>query len=212
MWPRPFGTWSRRVAGPKPGLRGEWGDSYETTWASAFDSLFAEIEATNVRVLSWGPGRHTKYYEKRALIAEAVGELPATSVITSEAAFERDGRFAEVGDTLRAEELQVIASDIVLALEVDDASVTGLPVEIHYVRNRPGLRDKVRLFSPERPTKKSGLLGEAVRTFPPDQVFLYTKAQLHDCGDLIARAVDWVQAVRRSRYFADVSHGSRRLH
>jgi hypothetical protein len=176
-------------------LRGEWRRDYGP-WRAGFDAFFEERDSTEVRILSWGPGEHTPYYEKRHSICADLATRASNSVFTSEQLFESEPRFSSLEDALLAEE-----ADIVICLVVDDPEVSGAPAEMLEFRKHPGIAHKIRLLLPKEARRiGQGFLYQGCQQFPSSQTFRYTARQYKQCDDIRAKCHRWVEAVRRQKH------------
>lgn len=178
-------------------LRGGWKVEYDP-WRPRFDPFFAECDSTEVFVLLWGPGKHTKYYVKRESIVAHLGARPANRVATSEQLIERDARFKKYR-TLEAEEIQAAEADVIICLLVDDPNATGAPAELTRFEDNPAIDPKIRCLLPKKPRK--GLLHEAGQHIDSERSFRYSQIQFQQCDDIRAKCHEWVEAVRRRKHF-----------
>lgn len=191
---------------PKPGsgLRGIWGAEYEEIWAAKMAPFFDRIRHYPVAVLLWGPGDHQEAFAKRAAIGAAIGELPATSVATSEGLIAADERFSMFdGDPWPAEQAQVQAADIVIALVVEGPQGDGTLHELTFMRALPDLNAKVHIVYPVGYRGSRGIAKAAAKAVPAQRRFDYTPEQLLDCQEIRATARRWVEDRRQSLFVAE---------
>ena len=99
------------------------------------------------------------------------------------------------------EEIELDDADLAVCLAVDNPTATGIQFEVSSVREKTWMRDRIRLLAPKDPRHHKGLLGEAVRLFPPDQTLRYDTDQYTRCDDMRAAAVAWVQAAQVRKYW-----------
>jgi len=188
-------------------LRGEWRRDYEP-WRAEFDAFFEQQDSTDVRILSWGPGEHTAYYEKRRSICADLASRVRNSVFTSEQLFDSEPRFSELQDILLAQEIQADEADIVICLVVDDPVVSGAPAEILEFRRHPRIAPKIRLLLPmEARQIGQGLLYQGCMQFPSNQSFRYTTKQYKQCDAIRAKCRQWVEAVRKEKHLEQWREG-----
>jgi hypothetical protein len=102
---------------------------------------------------------------------------------------------------MTVEEIELDDADLAVCLAVDNPTATGIQFEVSSVREKTWMRDRIRLLAPKDPRHHKGLLGEAVRLFPPDQTLRYDTDQYTRCDDMRAAAVAWVQAAQVRKYW-----------
>ena len=121
---------------------GVWGGPLEPAITDRVDRLFEGVDLIPITVLSWGPGTRAKGYAKRAELAAHMGEIPNTTVVTSEALAAAEPRFGEV-DPFDAEELQARElADLIVVLETDESE--GARSEVSVLGEWPPVEKKLR--------------------------------------------------------------------
>jgi hypothetical protein len=193
---------------PRNALRGIWGDTYENGWAPRFDPVFRAAGEVLINVILWGPGVASGHYRKRDEIGQALAG-PKTNVATPEALIAAEPAFAQLDDTLLAVRIQAEQADIVIALAVDDREVTGVHVELTKMGDHETIGPKIHLFAPKRPAAAiRPLILEAASKVPEPRRFDYMAAQYTDCNQIRAKAIRWVEEVRRQKFLRLLREGS----
>ncbi|MHB8576343.1 MAG: hypothetical protein ACYDCQ_13540 [Dehalococcoidia bacterium] len=190
-------------ADPDDALQGEWLRQY-SAWRAGIVSAYAVIQQILVKVLVWGPGRHSAEYPKRHTILEHIAaQSPQNQARTSEDLLDEfpppDGL-----TEYEAEEIHWRNADIVFAVIARDSTITGSRAEIAKWGDDLDFVNKSYLFTPrltKRQREKIGFLDLGWQRFPTERKFEYTDAEYRDCTRMRAYCADAVQRLRSRRGF-----------
>lgn len=183
----------------KDGLSERWERDFEA-WRPKFDPFFEEQQATDLRILIWGPGERTDGYAKReAIISDLQAANEHNRVFTSEQLNRLEPRFEHMAFD-DAEQIHADKADLIICLIVADRAATGVRAEVLVYGRQDHLQDKLRLLRPDN-WKPQNFLSDRARKFEPGRCFDYTERQLEICHDIRAKCREWVEALRNKTHW-----------
>jgi hypothetical protein len=181
-------------------FKGGWEADFEP-WRNGLDEVLHQRDATQVKIMSWGPGQRSPGYEKRVRICEHLSN-GVDSVYIMEQLLREDPRLKQMADKnlYDAEEVAASEADLVICL-IPAAGGTGAYGEILKYHELPYIAPKIRVLIPkEAPKTGGGFIYRASQGIPEEHVFRYRRTQFETCEDIRAKCSEWVAAVRHKKF------------
>jgi hypothetical protein len=184
------------VTGP---WKGDWKAKYPE-FAKKADQYFAELAETPIRVLVWGPGEHTPYYDKRTQIMAHLAKEP-DEVLTSEQLINLDRRFSQLSD-YHAELVHLHMCDVVFVLIVQDQKITGVQAEVAMFSDHAEFREKAYLLRPrlDRASIPRSFLSQGWVQYDNSRCFSYTEEHFRTCNRIRAYCAAKVEELRKTMF------------